>query len=192
MREREELIQVVEGVRALPYRWPGAPDADAALREGHGTCASKHALLARRLLDFGLESAPLLVLGRLIPRTLGGRKGLDDATALLEVHECLTVFTPWAGPLIVDITWDAPLLSRGLPGALGWTGAEDMPFAVEPAGRAWSVPRGQLRPAKEAIRRRLYDPEQRLARDRALRLLSETFEDWRRGAMATRSTFHAS
>lgn len=176
------FLRKVEEVQAIPFRWPGDPDADAPLREGSGTCASKHALLARRLLELGIESAPLLVVGSLLPPSLKDREEFAEAAELLEVHECLTVFTPWAGPLIVDITWDPPLLERGLPGMSDWSASEDMPFAIELAGRAWAVPRDHLRPAKEAIRRRLYAPEQRLCRDRALHRLSDLFEEWRRGA----------
>lgn len=42
------------------------------------------------------------------------------------------------------------------------------------------MPRERLRAAKEAIRRRLYRLEVRLARDRALLRMSEIFEEWRR------------
>lgn len=174
------FVRVVEEVRAIPYRWPGKPDAEAVRREGYGTCASKHALLAERLREADIESAPLLVSGRLVPAFLQGRKEFAEAAELLEVHECLTVFTPWAGPLVVDVTWDPPLLARGLPGAPDWSGREDMPFAVEWAGGAWAVPRKRLRAAKEAIRRRLYTPEERRARDRALHRMSALFEEWRR------------
>lgn len=177
---RAHCLDVVEEVRALPYRWPGAPDADAAERDGFGTCASKHALLARRLFALGIDSAPLIVLGRLVPELLVGDEDLAAGVGLFEVHECLTVLTPWAGPLVVDVTWDPLLVRRGLPGALDWTGESDMPFAIGRAVRAWAVPRDGFRTAKEAIRARLYRPEERRIRDRCLGRLSEIFASWRR------------
>lgn len=175
----ERCVQIVEEVRSLPYHWPGPPDAMAALREGRGTCASKHALLADRLEEIGIETAPLLMVGRLVPASLADR--FPEAAGLLEVHECLTVSTPWAGPLAVDVTWDPALVVQGFPGVLPWNGLDDMPFAIKPEGRAWAVPRHGLRAAKEAIRARLYTDAERALRDRTLAELATIFAAWRAG-----------
>lgn len=177
---RERLCAAVEAARVIPYRWPGPPDAAAVDRDGAGTCASKHAWLAERLGPLGLPALPLLVAGPLVPEVLAGDPALRTGRTLLEVHECLTVLTPWAGPLRVDVTWDPPLLARGLPGTRPWSGTTDMVCAVEPRF-AWSVPRAQLRQAKEALRARLAAPGEADARRRVLGALVEQFERWRGG-----------
>ena len=176
---RARARRLSEEGRALPNRCPAPPDAAAAARDGYGTCASKHALLAERLRAIGIESAHLFVVGPLVPPSLCHLEELRDAAGLLEVHECLTVFTPWAGPLLVDVTWDPPLLANGLQGVAPWDGASDMPYAIVTDGRAWAAPQQSLRAAKEAIRARLYTSDQRAIRDRALAALSTLFGTWR-------------
>ena len=46
----------------------------------------------------------------------------EEASDIQEVHECLTVETPWAGPLLVDVTWHPAAVRGGLPGTLDWDG----------------------------------------------------------------------
>ena len=127
----------------------------------------------------GIESRPLLVTGPLVPVMLLDDPEFAPGIELTEVHECLTLMTPWAGPLRVDVTWDAPLVERGLPGTLSWDGQSDMRLAVGEGGPGWSVLRSQLRQAKEALRARLYAPGQREVRDETLRRLAARFESWR-------------
>ena len=172
-------IALVREVQALPYVWPAPPDADAARRLRAGSCASKHALLAEELAAIGIASAPLFVAGRLVPHILADDPELAPGAHLPEVHECLTVITPWAGPLRVDVTWDPPLIGHGLPGTLDWNAESDMLLAIGEAGAGWSVPRNGLREAKEALRRRLYGPGERELRDRTLAALAKRFEEWR-------------
>jgi hypothetical protein len=112
---------------------------------------------------------------------LAGDPALEPGARLPEVHECLTVLTPWAGPLRVDVTWDPPLIAHGLPGTLDWDGSSDMLVAVGETGPGWSVPREGLRTAKEALRSRLYGPGERDLRDRTLAALAKQFEEWRAG-----------
>jgi riboflavin synthase len=147
-------------------------------------CASKHALLAEMLDALDVPSLPLLVVGPLVPAVAAHDTELARGRALLEVHECLTVVTPWAGPVRVDVTVDPPLAARGLPATLGWEGASDMALAIDSAGPGWSVPRAQRRAAKKALRRRLYGPGERTERDAILRRLSALYAGWR--AAATR------
>jgi hypothetical protein len=176
---KTQAIGLVREVQALPYVWPAAPDADSARRLKAGSCASKHALLAEELAAIGLECRPLFVVGKLVPDMLVDDKEMAPGAGLPEVHECLTVMTPWAGPLLVDITWDPPLIDRGLPGTLDWDGESDMLVAVGGAGPGWAVPRGGLREAKEALRRRLYGAGERELRDRTLAALARRFAGWR-------------
>lgn len=176
---RSRTVALVGEIQRLPYVWPGPPDAAAARQAGAGTCASKHALLAEELDALGVASQPLLMVGPLVPPALAGAADLRDGAALLEVHECLTVLTPWAGPVRVDITWDPPLVAHGLAATLSWEGASDMITAVDATGPGWSVPRRGLRDFKEALRARLYAPGERPQRDRVLAALAAQFSAWR-------------
>ena len=47
---------VVHAIQAMPYVWPCPPEAAWARRNGAGSCASKHALLAEELEGIGLTS----------------------------------------------------------------------------------------------------------------------------------------
>lgn len=95
---------------------------------------------------------------------------VDEADGLLEVHECLTVVTPWAGPLTVDITWHPAAVRAGLPG-LGrdWDGCSDVEFAVAVTGCGYAVGESGFREAKEALRARLYSREERQRHDWTLK-----------------------
>lgn len=173
-------IAEVRRVQAMPYTWPAPSDAESARKANAGSCASKHALLAEKLEAIGLASLPLLVVGRLVPVNMRTRASFAEGANLFEVHECLTVMTPWAGPLRVDVTWDPPLIERGgLPGLLDWDGRTDMLVAVGEGGPCWSVPREGLRDAKEALRARIYGPGQRELRDRILAELVRYFDELR-------------
>jgi hypothetical protein len=160
--------------------WPGSPAAAAARAAGAGTCASKHALLAEELERLGVASLPLLVVGPLIPRVATDDPALGAGCGLLEVHECLTVLTPWAGPLRVDVTFDPRLAAHGLPSTLDWDGRSDMAVAVDALGPGWSVSRADLRVTKERLRERLYGRGERARRDAVLRRLSARYAEWRR------------
>jgi hypothetical protein len=180
-----QVVAAVEGVRALPYVWPAAPTAESAASTGVGSCASKHALLAERLSALGVACRPLFVLGALVPAGAGsgdlwdGDPAIAAAVGLVEVHECLTVVVPGQGPLLVDVTWDPPLLERGLPGAAPWDAASDMALAVGPALGMWVPDPSRLRQDKEALRARLYGLGERERRDAALAAMSARFATWR-------------
>jgi hypothetical protein len=143
--------------------------------QNESSCASKHALLAEELAPIGLQSLPLLVVGSLVPQMLKTDPELAPGAHLAEVHECLTLLTPWSGPLRVDVTWDPVLIRHGLPGTLDWDGRTDMLIAVGEGGPCWSVPREGLREAKEALRSRLYRPGERELRDLVLAAMARRF-----------------
>lgn len=161
------LIELALAVQQLPYRWPAPPDAASTQSAGSGTCAGKHALLAERLESERIHSVPLLVVGPLAPSLWPDI--IKGADGLLEVHECLTVLTPWAGPLTVDVTWHPAAVAAGLPGMTAeWDGRSDLPTAVAAIGPGYAVDRACLRDCKEKLRRRIYSAQQRERRDRIL------------------------
>ena len=98
---------------------------------------------------------------------------------MVEVHECLSVSMPGMGPVRVDVTWDPPLVRRGLPGTLGWDGGSDMAVAVGDSPDWWAPDPTRLREEKEALRSRLYSREQRTVRDQVLERMSRRFAEWR-------------
>lgn len=162
---RNALVRCVRRVQALPYRWPAPPDAASTRAAGAGTCAGKHALLAEELGDVGIRSRCLLVVGPLVPPLWPDLQ--DEAGDLLEVHECLTVETAWAGPMLVDVTWHPAAILAGLPGTLDWAAEGDMTPAVTPLV-SHAVRRSTLRAQKETLRSRVYRADDRQRRDKVL------------------------
>lgn len=161
----EALARSAALVRQYRYMWPASPDAESTRRNRAGTCAGKHAVLAADLASCGLVANPMLVVGPLVPDIWPDLQ--EVAGHLLEAHECLSVETPWAGPLIVDVTWHPEAIAGGLPGTLDWDGASNMAVAVQPV-QSYAVSRTHLRAQKQALRARLYSPEDRTLRDAAL------------------------
>jgi hypothetical protein len=106
-----------------------------------------------------------MVVGPLVPSLWPDL--VDRAEGLLEVHECVTVATSWAGPLLVDVTWHPAAVQSGLPGTLPWGGTSDMACAVTPLA-SYAVADDRFREQKELLRTRLYSPAQRTVRDEVL------------------------
>lgn len=159
---RSALVECVHRVQSLPYTWPAPPEAAWTRAAGRGTCAGKHALLAEDLRERGLCSQPLLMVGPLVPEVWPDL--VAEGGDLQEVHECLTVETAWAGPLLVDVTWHPAAIRGGLSGTLDWSGEHDMQPALPPVA-CYAVSRRELRAQKEKLRERIYTPEQRVRRD---------------------------
>ena len=176
---RTRVRDMVLQIQLFPYIWPTPPDAASARSLRAGSCASKHALLGEELQVLGVRTQPMLVIGPLVPPVLAHDPDIAPGAHLEEVHECLTVMSPWAGPLRVDVTWDPPLIERGLAGTLGWDGLTDMLVAVGERTPAWAVTRDTLREEKEALRARLYRPGEREIRDRVLQAMAKRFASWR-------------
>jgi len=106
-----------------------------------------------------------MVVGPLVPSLWPDL--VERAGDLLEVHECVTVETPWAGPLLLDVTWHPAAVQAGLAGTLAWDGASDMAYAVTPLA-SYAVGDVQFREQKELLRSRLYSTQQRAIRDEIL------------------------
>ncbi len=169
-----DLVAVTHSVQILPYEWPGEPDAQSTRRRGAGTCAGKHALLADELAHLGIASHVTFMVGPLVPTLWPDLAA--TAGHLLEVHECLTVETPWSGPILLDVTWHPAAINAGLPGTVDWDGESDMVPAVEPL-TVYALGRENAREQKELLRRRLYTPGDRALRDRTLAEIAHRARD---------------
>ncbi|MGB8650079.1 MAG: hypothetical protein WCD35_05395 [Mycobacteriales bacterium] len=165
MTSRDALAVAVRAVQELPYAWPAPPDAASTRAAGFGTCAGKHAVLREDLAVLGLMTQRLMVVGPLVPPLWPELVVL--AGDLLEVHECVTVETTWAGPLLLDVTWHPAAVQAGLAGTLFWDGTSDMDCAVTPLA-SYAVADDRFREQKELLRPRLYSPAQRTLRDQVL------------------------
>ncbi|HVM52981.1 MAG TPA: hypothetical protein VM262_07270 [Acidimicrobiales bacterium] len=174
------MLEVVARVQALPYVWPCPPTAASAREAAVGSCASKHALLREELDALGIASRPMFVVGVLVPELLADDPEIAAGAGLLEVHECLTASVPDVGPCVVDVTWDPPLLDRGLLGTRDWDGRSDMAVAAADPVGWWAPDPARLRTDKEALRARLYDDGDRQIRDRVLAAMAARFAEWRR------------
>lgn len=174
--EIERLARSVAEAQAIPYSWPGLPTAASVRETGKGTCASKHAFLREMLNGQGLPGNRIMVVGLLVPSLWPDLRAASGD--LLEVHECLTVETGWAGPLLIDVTWHPAAVCAGLSGTLGWGGLSDMMCAVEPIA-SYPVSDQDLRIQKELLRARLYSPAQRAMRDQVLAEIAKRASEFR-------------
>jgi hypothetical protein len=172
----EALARSAARVQRYRYVWPAPPDAESTRRNRAGTCAGKHAVLAEDLASLGLVANPMLIVGPLVPALWPDLQEL--AGHLLEVHECLSVETAWAGPLIADVTWHPEAIAGGLPGTLDWDGVSSMAMAVQPL-QSYAVRRPHVRAQKEALRARLYSPQDRALRDATLTDIAERAASFR-------------
>lgn len=166
---RNSLYRAVQRAQCMPYSWPGEPTADYVRRYGRGTCAGKHAFLLEDLSILGFKANRLMVVGPLVPSIWPDLQA--DSGGLMEVHECLTVETAWAGPLLVDVTWPPAAIRAGLRGTLHWAADTDMTCAVEQLA-CYAVHDDEFREQKEHLRSRLYTAEDREVRDRVLSEMS--------------------
>jgi len=165
-----DLVRAVADAQKIPYSWPAPPTAAAVRSAGTGTCAGKHALLREELELLGFAASRLMVVGPLVPNLWPDLRATSGH--VLEVHECLTVETKWAGPLLVDVTWHPDAVRAGLPGTLDWDGLSDMVCAVTPVA-SYAVSDDEFRTQKELLRARLYSLEQRAKRDSVLTEMAE-------------------
>jgi hypothetical protein len=122
------LAEVIEAVRALPYGRPSDRTVAGMLREGRGTCSTKHLFLARLLAERFPETEPLIVhrvylLDRVRARELFGPDIAEvvPATGLVDVHRYLTI-TLDRERIIIDATF---------PGA-PWDGRSSLRLACGP------------------------------------------------------------
>jgi len=122
------LVDLVEAVRALRYGRPSERTVDGMLREGRGTCSTKHLFLADALAERFPETEPLIVhrvytLNRDHARELFGA-GVAEVVpedGLVDVHRYLTMVVD-DRRIAVDATFPGP----------PWDGRSSLPLACGP------------------------------------------------------------
>jgi hypothetical protein len=126
---RRELVALVESVRRLPYGRPSDRSVAGMLREGRGTCSTKHLHLARELARRFPETRPEIVhrVYRIDPEAAGRTFGPAAAASVppegvVDVHRYITAEIGSAR-VAIDATF---------PGAPPWDGCSPMPLACGP------------------------------------------------------------
>jgi orotate phosphoribosyltransferase len=121
-------VELIEAVRALPYGRPSDRTVEGMLREGRGTCSTKHLFLAQVLAERFPETEPSIVhrvyvLDRARARDLFGRDLAEviPDMGLVDVHRYLTVKLG-DRRIVIDVTF---------PGA-PWDGHSSLPLACGP------------------------------------------------------------
>ncbi len=123
------LVELVESVRQLPYGRPSDRSVAGMLREGRGTCSTKHLYLAGELQRRFPETTPRIVhrvyrLAADDARTLHGDAvaAVVPAEGVVDVHRYVTAIVGGTR-VVLDVTF---------PGAPPWNGISSMPLACGP------------------------------------------------------------
>jgi hypothetical protein len=126
---RRELVALVESVRQLPYGRPSDRSVAGMLREGRGTCSTKHLHLAHELARRFPETRPELVhrvyrIDAEAARRMFGRAAAVAVPpeGVVDVHRYLTAEVDGAR-VAIDATF---------PGTPPWDGRSPMPLACGP------------------------------------------------------------
>jgi HAD superfamily hydrolase (TIGR01509 family) len=165
------LIELVEAVRALPYRRPSDRTVEGMLRERCGTCSTKHRFLDMTLRMRLPDTAPRIVhrvyrLDRSRGRELFGAAIAEmiPEDGLVDVHRYLTIAVG-GERIIVDATFP------GEP----WDGRSSLPLAC---GQGRDHPAGENPDAEKlALEARYCD---RAIRERFLAALTDNSDDGHR------------
>lgn len=158
-----DLIDVVEAIRAVPYRRPADRTAAGVVREWVGTCSTKHALLSHLVAERFPHATCRLVhrVYRLTPELADADFGSAAAAAvpregLIDVHTYATIERE-GHSTVVDVTF---------AGEPRWDGRSDMPLACG-AGTDYDAGEDALA-TKAALVERYCDPA---VRERFIRAL---------------------
>ena len=106
-----EIAELVEWLRTLPYERPSDRTVEGMLREGRGTCSTKHLYLQRQLLERFPETEPRIV----------HRVYTAEPEGVVDVHRYVTAVIG-GRRIALDVTFP------GEP----WDGASEMTLACGP------------------------------------------------------------
>lgn len=173
---QEALVRVFEKVRDIPYGSTGERDPQRILEAGLGSCSGKHLLLKGLFDQLGYQSR-ILTCYHYFNEALPAREYPEPLQTLITQYTIIDFHhvvqlqqnTKW---LIVDVTWDPPLLAYGFPVNMNWKGDTDTQVAVKP--RKWYAPVEDLITFKEQLLMGL-TAEEREIRKRFLELLTAWF-----------------
>ncbi len=108
----DALVDLVERLRALPYRRPSDRTVAGMLREGCGTCSTKHLYLFEQLRDHFAGTEPRIV----------HRVYTAQPEGVVDVHRYVTAVIDGLR-IELDVTF---------PGDERWDGRSSMPLACGP------------------------------------------------------------
>lgn len=139
---RQSMIAIFSRIRDIPYALvpgtgPRDPDtmAETMLRQGRGSCAPKHYLLAAMFRSLNLNVVYATIPFRWSEQEIRYPSVLREEAAGLPVAYHLAcrvqIGCRWA---LIDATWDPPLAPAGFPVNLNWDGIADTRCAVRPRG----------------------------------------------------------
>lgn len=139
LSEADGLVDLVEAVRRLPYGRPSDRTVEGMLREGRGTCSTKHLFLARMLAERFPETDPLIVhrvytLDRARARELFGAAVAETVPAdgLVDVHRYITIAVQGGRRVEIDATFPGPAWDGRSPLPLACGPGQDHPSGEEP------------------------------------------------------------
>jgi hypothetical protein len=154
--DRCSLVELVEGVHALDYGRPSDRSITAMLREGRGTCSTKHLFLFDVPSEGFPDTEPGLVhrvyhLDRETARRTFGALAAEAIPAqggLTDVHRYLTI-TVANHRVVVDATFPGTPWDGRSSMALACGPGTDHPFVEKLASKATT--RSAVRPAAERL-----------------------------------------
>jgi len=173
------VARLFERVRDIPFSFAPHRDADTLLTCGSGTCAPKHALLARLCAELRLETRFVYVSFRFddmpgdFPLEL--RRLVHDG--VVRGHAALQLRRRH-GWVDVDATFDRPLAAAGFVVTERWDGRTSMPLVVRPLSRIESTLSPDHEEALLGVAPRTGFPRQ----------LAERLNDWLGALRARRSS----
>jgi hypothetical protein len=132
------ITELVEAVRSLDYGRPSDRSVAAMLREGRGTCSTKHLFLAEALAERFPETQPQIVhrVYRLerdqAERLFGsGAAAAVPGIGLVDVHRYLTA-TVDGRRIVIDATFPGPAWDGRSSMALSCGSGQDHPAGPDP------------------------------------------------------------
>jgi hypothetical protein len=147
------LLALVEAVRALPYGRPQERSIEGLVREGRGTCSTKHLFLARALAERFPQTKPQIVHRVYRAEREPIRERYGDTVAELVPEDGLVDVHRY---LLIQVEGRQITLDATFPGGERWDGRSSLPLACGPGD---DVPAGDDPDAdKRALEARYCDP----------------------------------
>jgi len=161
---RESMISIFTHIRDIPYALVSGPRSvedfiEAMLRDGQGSCAPKHYLLAAMYRKLSVSVAyatfPFLWGEQEVKYPPALRRDAAGLPVAYHLACRVQIGCRWA---LVDATWDPPLAKAGFPVNLHWDGIAETRCAVRPLqapGRAVPAHARPYEPCRDPLDSRI-------------------------------------